>query len=66
MDVTEPAAYLRLPVLTDLRLGSLGKGRTAYRFGKHLKFTVSDVRGLGGRAAGNGVAAISALRGAVN
>ena len=44
MGVTEPAAYLRLPVLTDLRLGSLGKGRTAYRFGKHLKFTVSDVR----------------------
>ena len=66
MDVTELAAYLGLPVSTIYDWRSHGKGRAAYRFGKHLKFAVSDAPGLGGRAAGNGVAAISALRGAAN
>jgi Helix-turn-helix domain len=66
LDVTELAAYLGLPVSTIYDWRSHGKGRAAYRFEKHLKFAVSDVRALGGRAAGNGVAAISALRGAVD
>jgi excisionase family DNA binding protein len=44
LDVGELAAYLRVPVSTvyDWRTRSLGP--RAYRFGKHLKFAVSDVR----------------------
>jgi excisionase family DNA binding protein len=42
MDVHELAAYLGIPIsmVYDWR----GKGPAAYRFGKHLKFAVSDVR----------------------
>lgn len=44
MDVTELAAYLGLPVSTVYDWRVHGKGPVAYRFGKHLKFAVSDVR----------------------
>ena len=44
MDVIELAAYLGLPVSTVYDWRVHGKGPTAYRFGKHLKFAVSDVR----------------------
>ncbi|MET3770290.1 excisionase family DNA binding protein [Marisediminicola sp. UYEF4] len=43
MDVTELAAYLGLPVSTVYDWRVHGKGPVAYRFGKHLKFAVSDV-----------------------
>jgi len=44
MDVPELALYLGVPVSTiyDWRVHS--RGPAAYRFGKHLKFAVSDVR----------------------
>ncbi|MFJ2553106.1 helix-turn-helix domain-containing protein [Microbacterium sp. NPDC087591] len=44
LDVNELAGYLGVPVSTvyDWRTRSLGL--PAYRFGKHLKFAVSDVR----------------------
>ena len=44
MDVPELALYLGVSVSTiyDWRVHS--KGPAAYRFGKHLKFAVSDVR----------------------
>ena len=44
LHVKELAAYLHVPVSTvyDWRTRSLGP--RAYRFGKHLKFAVSDVR----------------------
>ncbi len=44
MDVAELAAYLGLPVSTVYDWRVHGKGPVAYRFGKHLKFAVSDVR----------------------
>lgn len=44
MDVHELAAYLGIPVSTVYDWRVHGKGPTAYRFGKHLKFAVSDVR----------------------
>ena len=65
LDVTELAAYLGVPVSTLYDWRTRGKGPAAYRFGKHLKFAVSDVR-LGGRATGIGVAAAPMLRGVAN
>jgi excisionase family DNA binding protein len=44
MDVAELASYLGLPVSTVYDWRVHGKGTAAYRFGKHLKFAVSDVR----------------------
>ena len=44
MDVSELASYLGLPVSTVYDWRVHGKGPVAYRFGKHLKFAVSDVR----------------------
>jgi excisionase family DNA binding protein len=44
MDVHELAAYLGIPISTVYDWRVHGKGPTAYRFGKHLKFAVSDVR----------------------
>jgi len=44
MDVGELASYLGLPVSTVYDWRVHGKGPVAYRFGKHLKFAVSDVR----------------------
>jgi len=44
MDVAELAYYLGLPVATVYDWRVHGKGPAAYRFGKHLKFAVSDVR----------------------
>jgi excisionase family DNA binding protein len=44
MDVAELASYLGLPVSTVYDWRVHGKGPAAYRFGKHLKFAVSDVR----------------------
>ena len=44
IDVGELAAYLGVPVSTIYDWRTHGKGPTAYRFGKHLKFAVSDVR----------------------
>ena len=44
IDVAELAAYLGVPVSTIYDWRTHGKGPTAYRFGKHLKFAVSDVQ----------------------
>ena len=44
MDVHELATYLGIPVSTVYDWRVHGKGPAAYRFGKHLKFAVSDVR----------------------
>lgn len=44
LDVAELAAYLGVPVSTVYDWRTRGKGPAAYRFGKHLKFGVSDVR----------------------
>lgn len=44
MDITEVATYLGVPVSTVYDWRTHGRGPTAYRFGKHLKFAVSDVR----------------------
>ncbi|WP_167045021.1 helix-turn-helix domain-containing protein [Salinibacterium sp. ZJ454] len=44
LDVTELAAYLGVPVSTVYDWRTRGLGPRAYRFGKHLKFAVSDVR----------------------
>ncbi|WP_419818763.1 helix-turn-helix transcriptional regulator [Glaciibacter flavus] len=44
MDIHELAAYLGVPVSTVYDWRTHGKGPTAYRFGKHLKFAVDDVR----------------------
>ena len=44
MDVRELASYLGLPVSTVYDWRVHGKGPVAYRFGKPLKFAVSDVR----------------------
>jgi excisionase family DNA binding protein len=44
MDVHELEAYLGIPISTVYDWRVHGKGPTAYRFGKHLKFAVSDVR----------------------
>jgi len=44
MDVAELATYLGIPISTVYDWRVHGKGPTAYRFGKHLKFAISDVR----------------------
>ena len=44
LDVGDLAAYLGVPVSTVYDWRTNGKGPRAYRFGKHLKFAVSDVR----------------------
>ena len=44
LDVVELATYLGVPVSTVYDWRTRGKGPAAYRFGKHLKFAVSDVR----------------------
>ena len=44
IDIAELATYLGVPVATIYDWRVHGKGPTAYRFGKHLKFAVSDVR----------------------
>ena len=44
MDVHELATYLGIPISTVYDWRVHGKGPTAYRFGKHLKFAISDVR----------------------
>ncbi|WP_241992116.1 helix-turn-helix domain-containing protein [Cryobacterium lyxosi] len=44
MDVAELANYLGIPIATVYDWRVHCKGPTAYRFGKHLKFTISDVR----------------------
>ncbi|TFD70507.1 helix-turn-helix domain-containing protein [Cryobacterium sp. Hb1] len=43
MDVAELANYLGIPISTVYDWRVHGKGPTAYRFGKHLKFAISDV-----------------------
>lgn len=44
LDVGELAAYLGVPVSTVYDWRTRGLGPRAYRFGKHLKFAVSEVR----------------------
>jgi excisionase family DNA binding protein len=44
MDVAELADYLGIRVSTIYDWRAHGEGPVAYRFGKHLKFAVSDVR----------------------
>ncbi|GAB2517121.1 AlpA family transcriptional regulator [Paramicrobacterium agarici] len=44
LDVGELAAYLGVPVSTVYDWRTRGLGPRAYRFGKRLKFAVSDVR----------------------
>lgn len=44
LDVTDLAEYLGVPVSTVYDWRTNGKDPVAYRFGKHLKFTVTDVR----------------------
>ena len=44
MDVHELATYLGIPISTVYDWRVHGKGPAAYRFGKHLKFAISDVK----------------------
>ena len=44
LDIRELSSYLGVPVSTIYDWRSRGVGPPAYRFGKHLKFAVSDVR----------------------
>ncbi|UOQ57799.1 helix-turn-helix domain-containing protein [Leucobacter allii] len=44
LDVQELADYLGIPVSTIYDWRTRGLGPPAYRFGKHLKFAVGDVR----------------------
>ncbi|MCE0507433.1 helix-turn-helix domain-containing protein [Microbacterium sp. KKR3/1] len=44
LDVGELASYLGVPVSTVYDWRTRGLGPRAYRFGKHLKFGLSDVR----------------------
>ena len=44
LDVSELAAYLGVPVSTVYDWRTRGLGPRAHRFGKHLKFALSDVR----------------------
>ena len=44
MDVAELAEYLGIPAATIYDWRTRGGGPRAHRFGKHLKFAVSDVR----------------------
>ena len=43
LDISELASYLGVPVSTIYDWRSRGVGPRAYRFGKHLKFAVTDV-----------------------
>ncbi len=43
LSVTELAEYLGLPVATIYDWRAHGRGPIGHRFGKHVKFTVSDV-----------------------
>lgn len=44
LDVGDLAGYLGVPVATIYDWRTRGLGPRAFRFGKHLKFAVSDVR----------------------
>ena len=44
LDIRELSEYLGVPVSTIYDWRTRGLGPPAYRFGKHLKFAVSDVR----------------------
>ena len=44
LDVRELADYLGVPLSTVYDWRTNGRGPAAHRFGKHLKFAVSDVR----------------------
>ncbi|PZP38027.1 MAG: DNA-binding protein [Kocuria rhizophila] len=44
LNVGELAAYMGVPVSTVYHWRTRDLGPRAYRFGKHLKFAVSDVR----------------------
>jgi predicted DNA-binding transcriptional regulator AlpA len=44
MDINELETYLGIPISTVYDWRVRGKGPTVYRFGKHLKFAISDVR----------------------
>ncbi|WP_227820087.1 helix-turn-helix transcriptional regulator [Agromyces aureus] len=44
LDIGELASYLGVPISTIYDWRTRGKGPAAYRFGKHLKFAISDVR----------------------
>ena len=44
IDIGELADYLGIPVSTIYDWRTRGLGPPAYRFGKHLKFAVGDVR----------------------
>jgi excisionase family DNA binding protein len=44
LDVGQLAAYLGIPVSTLYDWRTRGLGPPAYRLGKHLKFSVADVR----------------------
>ena len=44
IDVHELATYLGIPSSTVYNWRVHGKGPAAYRFGKHLKFGISDVK----------------------
>ncbi len=44
LDVSELASYLGVPVSTIYDWRTRGTGPRAHRFGKHLKFTLSDVQ----------------------
>lgn len=54
IDVTELADYLGVPVTTIYDWRANGKGPPAYRFGKRIKFAVSDVREITYRSVGRG------------
>jgi len=43
LSVTELAEYLGLPVATIYDWRAHGRGPVGHRFGKHVKFAVSDV-----------------------
>ena len=43
LDIRERSEYLGVPVSTIYDWRSRGVGPRAYRFGKHLKFAVTDV-----------------------
>ena len=43
LDIRELSSYLGVPVSTIYDWRSRGVGPRAYRFGKHLKFAVTDV-----------------------
>lgn len=44
LDITELADYLGIPLSTIYDWRTRGLGPRAYRFGKRLKFTISDVQ----------------------